>query len=75
MAGACQGTRKGYPYHDMAGPAKLTFPWNSWLLIAVMVALWVLFSRPGSREQAGARPKEDSPADFDSFQEPRGYRG
>jgi hypothetical protein len=59
----------------------LTFPWNSWLLIflgmliAVMVALWALFSRPGSREQAEARPKDASPAEFDSFQELRGYRG
>lgn len=52
----------------------LAFPWDSWLLIAVVVALWASFRQvhpPASQP----RPKDASPFDVDSSQEPRGYRG
>jgi hypothetical protein len=52
---------------------------GSWLLqllgmlIALVMSVFTLFSRPRSR--AEARPKDDSPSNFDSSPEPRGYRG
>jgi hypothetical protein len=60
--------------------AALT-PWSAWLLplfgmcLAVLVAVHALLWRPRSRERAQARPRDASPSDFDSFQEPRGDRG
>lgn len=42
---------------------------------AVIVALRTLFGLFRSRESTQARPKDASPSDVDSSQEPRGYRG
>jgi hypothetical protein len=59
--------------------ALLTLPYNSWLLqllgmlIALVVTVFALFSRPRSRAQA--RPKDASPFDVDSEHSPRGDRG
>lgn len=45
------------------------------MCLAVIVAVHALFSRPRLREGTQARPKDTSPSDFDSSQEPHGYRG
>ena len=42
---------------------------------AVIVAIRTLFGLSRSRESMQPRPKNASPSDFDSFQEPRGDRG
>jgi hypothetical protein len=61
--------------------ALLALPFHSWLLeiigmlIALVVALVALFSDVRSRERKGAAPKDASPADGDSPEEPREYKG
>lgn len=42
---------------------------------AVIVAILIFFGLFRSRESTQARPKDASPSDLDSSQEPRGYRG
>ncbi len=63
------------------GSLQMSFLWYKLLpfflgmCIAVIVAISTLFWQPRSRDSAQARPKDASPSDFDSSQEPRGYRG
>ena len=59
----------------------LTLPWNSWLLIAlgmliaVLVAVFALFSPPRARGSVAPRPHEVSPSGVVLPQEPRGEQG
>jgi len=45
------------------------------MCLTVLVAVSALIFRPRLHEHAQARPKDASPSDFGSSEEPRGYRG
>lgn len=59
---------------------QLLSTWQNWLslfgmCVAVIVAVYTLFSRPRSSGNAKARPKDASPSDADSSPYTQGYRG
>jgi hypothetical protein len=66
----------------LAAPAwfQLVFSWPVWLpllsmCVAVIVAVYTLFSRPRSAGKGQAGPKDASPSGTDSAPYTRGYRG